>query len=392
MTSINRAGRLTTFGLSVGAGLLIASGAGAAVASAAPDDSGHSSASTSSASSSSSTARSHRSATGTSAKPTANGTVGASHDTSVPVVKLSTKRTASAASTPTMNTLSSVAAAATDTTATPTISASQATAKRAAALPTPGQVQQAIAAGLDDVRRRLNDLSSKIQTLVQNQIYGFQDNLVTLRIDLERLFNPNKSIIYGNLANVQYWAAGGAQTSGLMAAAMVISALTGQTVTAQDIIDEAMTTPSVATPNRVMYLGTNTYDWVAANDVVQLMETHGLKTTTFSYAPSQEQRALNTAETALSQGKSVIVSITGSVISSNTSSDEEWTTQHQAVVLGIDITKDLVYLNDGANPNGQNLTMSIGDFLDAWRDSGYTTIIAELAPATAQAADKVIAA
>ncbi|EHB55016.1 hypothetical protein MycrhDRAFT_2210 [Mycolicibacterium rhodesiae JS60] len=368
MTSIKRAGRLTTFGFAVGAGLLVASGAGAAVASAAPADSGHVS-----TSSSSSSARSARPAAGPTAKPKPPRSV-SSNNVSAPVVALHTKRSSAQVS------------------AAPTMSTKQATVKRASALPTPGQVQQTIVAGLDSTRRRLDDLRQKIETLVQNQIIGFQDNLVTLRIDLERVFNPNKQIIYGNLANAQYWAAGGAQTSNLMAAAMVISAITGQTVTAQNIIDEAINTDSVARPGRAMYLGTNTYDWVWATDAVQLMENHGVKVTTVYYTKSQEQRALNTVETALSQGKSVIVSINGKVVSSNTSSQEQWTTEHQAVLLGINITKNLVYLNDGANPQGQNLTMSIEDFLDAWQASRYTAIIAELAPATAQATRETIAA
>lgn len=371
MTSIKRAGRLTTFGFAVGAGLLVASGAGAAVASAAPDDSGQAS-----TSSSSSSARSARPCAGPTAKPKPPRSVSSS-DVAAPVVALHTKRSSA-----------QVSAAA----AAPAMSTKQATVKRASALPTPGQVQQTIVAGLDSARRRLDDLRQKIETLVANQIIGLQDNLVTLRIDLERVFNPNKQIIYGNLANAQYWAAGGAQTSNLMAAAMVISAITGQTVTAQNIIDEAMNTDSVARPGRAMYLGTNTYDWVWATDAVQLMENHGVKVTTVYYTKSQEQRALNTVETALSQGKSVIVSINGTVVSSNTSSQEQWTTEHQAVLLGINITKNLVYLNDGANPQGQNLTMSIEDFLDAWQASRYTAIIAELAPATAQATRDAIAA
>ncbi|MCV7174167.1 C39 family peptidase [Mycolicibacterium sphagni] len=393
MTSINRAGRITMFGLSVGAGLLIASGAGTAVASAAPDDSGHGSASSSPASSStSSTARSHRSATGTSAKPAATPAVSTGSDAAAPAVQLQTTRTTTAASPSAVSTLTAPTSAAGENTITPTASRKQATAKRAAALPTPDQVQQAITAGLDTARRRLDDLREKIQTLIQNQIIGFQDNLVVLRIDLERIFNPNKQIIYGNLANAQYWAVQGAQTANLMAAAMVISALTGQTVTAQSIVDEAMNTDSVARPGRAMYLGPGTGDWVWASDAVQLMENHGLKVTTVYYTKSQEQRALDTVESALSQGKSVIVSINGTVVTTGDADQGAWTTEHQAVLLGINITKNLVYLNDGANPQGQNLTMSIEDFLDAWQASRYTAIIVELAPVTAQATDATLAA
>ncbi len=383
VTSIKRAGRITTFGFAVGAGLLIASGAGAAVAAAAPDDSGHASSNSSASSSSSPSARSARPATKTATKPKPARTVSTAGDTSAPVVQLHTgKRTPAAASAPAVPATDDVAA----------VPAKLTAPKRAAALPTPAEFQQAVVAGLGTVRRSLDELREKIQVLVQNQIVGFQDNLVVLRIDLERVFNPNKQIIYGNLANAQYWAAGGAQTASLMAAAMVISALKGQTVTAQSIIDEAMNTDSVAQPDRKMYLGTDTYDWVWASDAVQLMETHGLKVRTVYYTKSQQQRALNTVETALSQGNSVIVSISGKVISSNPTSLEPWVTEHQAVLLGINVTKNLVYLNDGANPAGQNLTMSIEDFLDAWQASRYTAIIAELAPATAQATDEAIAA
>jgi Peptidase_C39 like family len=377
VTSINRAGRITTFGFAVGAGLLIASGAGAAVAAAAPDESGHTSTSSSSVSTSSPSARSHRAAaassTSTPAKPKPTRTVGTSSDHLAQVVQLHTgKRTPVAAST------SAVSPATDNVTAAP---------KQVPALPTPAEFQQAIVAGLGTARRSLDDLRQKIEVLVQHQIDGFQENLFNLRIDLERVFNPGKPIIYGNLANSQYWAAGGAQTANLMAAAMVISALKGQTMTAQDIITEAMNTDSIAQPNRKMYRGTDTFDWVKASDAVQLLENHGIEVSTVYYTKSQDQRAWNGIVTALTQGKSVIVAINGKVGSSREGNEEVWTVQHQVVLVGINVTKNLVYLNDGAYPlgGGQNLTMSIPDFMDAWQESRYTAIFAELAPATAQA-------
>jgi hypothetical protein len=285
------------------------------------------------------------------------------------VVQLHTKRTATD-----------------DISAVPFASAERTEPNRVPALPTPDQALRTITDGLGTVRRSLDELREKIETLVQNQIIGFQDNLVTLRIDLDRLLHPNRQIIYGNLANSQYWAAGGAQTSSLMAAAMVISALTGQTVTAQDIINEATTTNSVAQPGRKMYLGTDTNDWVWATDSVQLMETHGLKLSTVYYSRSQQQRAWNGLLAALNEGKSVIVSISGKVRSSQEGVTAVWETEHQAVLLGINVTKNLVYLNDGAYPGGggQNMTMSIDDFLDAWQAGRYTAVFAELASPTAQ--------
>jgi hypothetical protein len=117
------------------------------------------------------------------------------------------------------------------------------------------------------------------------------------------------------------------------------------------------------------------------------METHGLKVSTVYYSKSQQQRAWNGLLAALNEGKSVIVSISGKVGSSIEGNTEVWNTEHQAVLLGINVTKNLVYLNDGAYPagGGQNITMSIDDFLDAWQASRYTAVFAELAPATAQA-------
>jgi hypothetical protein len=384
VTSIKRAGRITTYGFAIGAGLVIASGASAAVAAAAPDGAGHSSTTSSASSgssSSSSSARSARPSAGTTAKLKPSSAASTRGDYSAPVVQLHTaKRMPAAAS------ASSITPAADEVTAAAVPSAALVTPQRVPALPTPNQVLRAMTDGLGSVRRSLDELREKLETLVQNQIVGFQDNLVTLRIDLDRLFHPNRQIVHGNLSNSQYWAIGGAQTSGLMAAAMVISALTGQTVTAQDIIAEATTTNSVAQPGRKMYLGTDTNDWVWATDTVQLMETHGLQVNTVYYSRSQQQRAWSGLLTALDQGKSVIVSISGEVESSMDGSTEVWNTEHQAVLLGINITKNLVYLNDGAYPQGggQNMTMSIEDFLDAWEVGRYTAVFAQLAPATAQ--------
>lgn len=58
------------------------------------------------------------------------------------------------------------------------------------------------------MRRNLDDLREKIETLVQNQIIGLNNSLLDLRIDLQRLFS-NKPLIYGNPANSQFWAAQG---------------------------------------------------------------------------------------------------------------------------------------------------------------------------------------
>jgi hypothetical protein len=106
-------------------------------------------------------------------------------------------------------------------------------------------------------------------------------------------------------------------------------------------------------------------------------------TTTF-YNLQQGRQAFNALEAALADGKAVIVTITGPTASVVNPGQQE-PDQHPVVLLAIDITNDVVYLNDGALPEGgQNLTMSLDKFIDNWRASYYSTTTAELAPVTTQ--------
>ncbi|EHB55014.1 hypothetical protein MycrhDRAFT_2208 [Mycolicibacterium rhodesiae JS60] len=377
VTSIKRAGRLTTFGFAIGGGLLIASGAGAAVAAAAPDGSGHASSGASSVSSgSASSARSARPSTSTAGKPKPARTASTRTDFSAPVIQLQTKRSpanAATASPTTENTISVPAAA------------KQAAPRRVPGLPTPAEFQQTITDGLGSVRRSLDDLRGKIETLVQNQIVGFQNSLLDLQIDLRRVFS-NKPLIYGNPANSQYWVAQADETAYLMAAAMVINRLTGATVTADSLVTEAMATNSTTRPNRKMYLGPTTPDYVWPTDAYQLMENHGVSVTTTSYSRTQGRRALAALETALAEGKSVIVTINGPAVSLADPGQEE-IGEHPVVVLAIDITNDVVYFNDGALPQGgQQRTMPLDTFIDTWRTSFYNATFAVAAPVVPQTA------
>ncbi|WP_370581509.1 C39 family peptidase [Mycolicibacterium sp. BK556] len=234
------------------------------------------------------------------------------------------------------------------------------------------------------MRRSLDDLRGKIETLVQNQIVGFQNSLLDLQIDLRRVFS-NKPLVYGNPANSQYWVAQADETAYLMAAAMVINRLTGATVTADSLVTEAMATNSTTRPNRKMYLGPTTPDYVWPADAYQLMENHGVSVTTTSYSRTQGRRALAALETALAEGKSVIVTVNGPAVSLADPGQEE-IGEHPVVVLAIDITNDVVYFNDGALPQGgQQRTMPLDKFIDTWRTSFYNATFAVAAPVTPQA-------
>ncbi|MGY4711484.1 C39 family peptidase [Mycolicibacterium sp. CBM1] len=350
------------------------------MAAAAPDDSGHTATTKSAAAGSTSSARSARPTSGSAAKTTPVRASSSRNGYSAPVVQLhATKRATPATSAP--------PGSATDDSdginVVPTASAKQAAPKRAPGLPTPDQALQTIAEGLGGVRRNLDDLRGKIETLVQNQIAGFQNSLLDLQIDLQRLVS-NKPLLYGNPANSQFWAAQGDETAYLMAAVMAINRLTGETVTADSLVAEAMATDSTIRPDRKMYLGPTTSDYVWPADAYQLMEKHGVTVTSTFYNLSQGRRALNAVETALAEGKTVITTINGPTVSILDPTQQDMD-QHPVVVLAIDVTNNVVYFNDGALPEGgQKRTMSLDKFIDAWRASFYSTTFAEAAAVTPQ--------
>ncbi|SBS76061.1 conserved exported hypothetical protein [uncultured Mycobacterium sp.] len=389
MTSIKRAGRIATFGFAVGAGLLIASGAGAAVAAAAPDDAGH----TSTTSSSASSARTHRPAaansTGTSAKPKPARTISSTTDSSAPVVQMNTgKRTPAAASA-----LKAVAPAASDTT-TPTASVKQSRAQR---LPTPAEVQQAIVAGLDAARRDLDTLRRNVELLVKHQIEGIRDNLTTLRYDLEAIVGPNRQPeqpdipaddtpgLIGNPADkeVYFVPQGDTNRCVLMSTAMVIGQLRGidNMPTAQQITDEAATTPSTVKPGKMIYDPIkDTY--VAYADALALLEAHGITATSTQFSKGQGTTAVDNLKTALTAGESVIVTINANIAWGRAAPGGAVTADHAITVLGIDTVNDIVYVNDSAfETKGQGMAVKLNVFMSAWAANDYQTITAHLTPA-----------
>ena len=287
VTSIKRAGRITTFGFAVGAGLLIASGAGAAVAAAAPDESGQRS-SSSASSSSSSSARSARPSTRAATKPKPAHTVSARQRLlGAGRATAHRKRTPAAAST-------SAVSATDDITAVPAASAKPTAPKRVPGLPTPDLALRTITDGLGTVRRSLDELREKIETLVQNQIIGFQDNLVTPAHrpgapfppePADHLRQPGQRPILGGRRCTDRESDGRGDGD---------QRAQGPDRDRAGIVNEAMDTDSVATtgPENVLWAPTPTIG-CGPTDAVQLMETHGLKVSTVYYSKSQEQRAWN---------------------------------------------------------------------------------------------------
>ncbi|BBX05263.1 C39 family peptidase [Mycolicibacterium aichiense] len=382
MTSIKRAGRIATFGFALGAGLLIASGAGAAVASAAPDDSSHASTSKSSASS----ARTHKpvaaAATRASARP---------KPPSASAVQLPAKRTTAATS---PSSLRSVSLVSTDAPTAPTASAKQYRAQR---LPTPTEIEQAVVAGLDAARRTLDTMRRDFELLVKHQIEGVRDNLTTLRYDLEAIFGPSRrpvnpdippdgtSGIIGNpLDKVGYFIyQDGKNICLLVSSAMVMGQLLGpdKMPTAAEIINEAATTPSTVTA------GAKIYDPVADSyvqnaDALALLDAHGITAMSTQYSKNQGDLAYANLKKALIDGNSVIVTIKAQIAWGQGTPDMAYSGDHAITVLGIDTDKDVIFVNDGAWKNGgQGMGLPLNTFMKAWRANDYQTITAYVTPA-----------
>lgn len=386
VTSIERAGRITTFGFAIGAGLLIASGASAAVAAAAPDDSGSTSGSSAS---SSTTARSARPSSSAVSKPKPARSVVTGTDFSAPVMQLHTKRTTKPVS------AASVTAPAATVSATTTAPASarQAPARR---LPTPAEVQQNIMAGLDAARRNLDTLRQNIELLVRHQIEGIRDNLRTLRDDLAGIIGPNRPPVNPdipadetpgvigrpNTLKNYFLYQGQTNRCVLMSTAMVIGQLLGQDKmpTAQEITDEAATTPSTVTP------GTNIYDPVADTyvkyaDALALLEKHGITATSTQYSKNQGAAAINDVKAALTAGDSVIVTVNADIAWGRAAPGGIVSANHAITVLGIDTAKNIVYVNDSAFRNGKGIAMDMDVFMSSWRANDYQTITAYVTPA-----------
>jgi hypothetical protein len=394
VTSIKRAGRITTFGFAVGAGLLIASGAGAAVAAAAPDDAGH----TPNASSSASSARTHRPAAansnGTSAKPKPARTISSTNDSSAPVVAVHIAKRTPAATAAVVNTLSAAAPAAGDTAVTPTASAKQTPAQR---IPTPAQVQQAILAGLDGARRDLDTLRRNIELLVKHQIEGIRNNLTTLRYDLEGIFGPNRQPqqpdippgdtpgLIGNPAakEIYFVYQGNTNRCVLMATAMVIGQLRGidNMPTEEQITDEATTTPSTVTPGTMIYDPVkDTY--VKYADALALLENHGITATSTQFSKGQGTAAMDHVKAALTTGESVIVTVNAYIAWGRAAPSGADSADHAITVLGVDTVNDIVYVNDSAFlTKGQGMAVKLDVFMSAWAASDFQTITAYVTPA-----------
>jgi hypothetical protein len=368
MTSTKQIGRIGTFTVAIGAGLLIAGGAGSAVASASPGDSDHSSTSSASASNGSS-ARGGSPASAARKSSGTKSTVSTSRTAVNPAAANSVPRHLTLISTP------------------PTVSASRVVTPSAPRLPTPVQFAQAVQSALESFGRDIN------------RVFGIRSATVASSTP-SASWNPQPGdVIYGNIDNAKYWQnQGNTNTCVLMSTAMVIGQLTGTMPSQQQIVAEAEATTSPVgrtgtyegtdgvqrTRNGAIYQSINN-EYVYYADSLTILYNHKITASATYYTNDQSDRAISDLEAALGRGDSVIVTINSAVRNSAISRRGAFTggtvtANHAVTVIAVNATQGTVYINDTALDPGQGnpLEMSVADFVAAWKPGQYTLITARL--------------
>lgn len=256
-------------------------------------------------------------------------------------------------------------------TANPTVSTA-ATARSPIALPTPNKLLKG-----------LQDFGRNVYLTVTNQIYGVRRNLETLRDDLGNVLGITRNVItkalpYGNPAlNTQYFVrAQDYFSSALATVAMAYGQLTGTTPDLQDFIDRAQTVDSLFYTNHKIYLGPGSTQFVTPSDSYELLQDKGVRIISRSYGIYQGDKAFNDLANGLQDAsKAMIVTITGPV------TGYQGTGLKTATVIGVDNVNGTVTLNDPTRSDGQGLTMSVDDFMDAWGKQRYQLVTTQLASA-----------
>ncbi|MDT5137671.1 MAG: hypothetical protein QOD58_1933 [Mycobacterium sp.] len=182
--------------------------------------------------------------------------------------------------------------------------------------------------------------------------------------------DPHPSATYGNpAAAAPYWRQQSFDDCALMAAADVIGELTRRQPAEQEIIAVAQRLGSRAHAGPIYSAGYGT----DPGDIPALLAQYGI----YGVATSQDDAAttgldsgMEALQRYLAGGHKVIAGVNAELIwglpvqtkdnRGNPMSD------HAVVVTGIDLATGKVHLNDSANPNGADETVSIELFTSAW--------------------------
>jgi hypothetical protein len=157
--------------------------------------------------------------------------------------------------------------------------------------------------------------------------------------------------------------------------AMVLSEVTGVEVPQSELVDLA---------NQFEMLGP---DGMSMDGGVTLLAEYGVdaELTTGS---------LDDLRSMLDEGTPVIIGLDSDDLYGQGDGPfaDDFTTGHAVVITGIDDEAGLVYLNDPGFPDGAGVAISIGDFEDAWVDSGNAMIVVDDATDTTEVTDPTDAA
>lgn len=237
-------------------------------------------------------------------------------------------------------------------------------------LPTPSQLL-----------RGLQELGANLYITAMNQLYGVQRSLTMLRDDVRGILGFTQQVItralpYGNpAANVQYFVS---STNDFLSAALATVAMAyGQlTHTAPDLqgfLDAAADTDSISVLGTKVYLGPSTRI-VYWQDSYEVLQDRDVRIVMRSYGTDQWSKAFNDLTNALQDPtKVMIVPISGPV------AGRTEPIAKTVVVLGVDNLNGTVTINDPTRIDGQGLTMSRDDFMNAWAGQSYKLITTQLA-------------
>ncbi len=262
----------------------------------------------------------------------------------------------------------------------------------------------------NEVGKALESAGKNIALLVVHQIEGAQANLGDLANDLSYTFGildpnigppaPEKNIEYGNYTkNLPYFVYQ-ATTPPAASWPRRRSSVSFEAVPCQRIwggnrfSTRRPRPPSGYFPQSDHLRANGGEDglhWGGAvnSDLVKLLNMNGVNADWTRYLKSQGNVAMETMTSALNQNQGVIVQVASNVIwnaytrkyfneTRRQPGPNGVQTDHFVVVLSVDMTKKVVYLNDSAYRNGQGFPVPLDEFMKAWQYSDYSLITAEL--------------
>ncbi|MCX2712455.1 hypothetical protein [Mycolicibacterium sp. J2] len=267
----------------------------------------------------------------------------------------------------------------------------------------------------DQLGSALGGFAVNVTALVVHQIQGIAGNLTDFGNDLANALGigpqtntvtgppaPNETQFGNYAANLPYWIYQGKKAScSLMAIAGVVGQLTGSMPTEEAILNLARSTASDVYADETIFVGdgdgkTGGHYGTNNVDAVKLLNMYGLNADMTQYTKGQGALALDDLEAALSDGQGAMVSIHNTTLYNGylrkylgydlTPLSGIQQSNHNVIVLAVDLDRNTVYLNDSAPKEGQGLAVPLDTFMRAWQASTFTLITAERQTASSAAA------